>query len=330
MSERQPGSGKTARGYAVMILSCALLTGLSVAVVFGTRKALEFRRPFVDISQRISVEPEPGPAGGETRLRFAVATMVSAEATFSTYRKLVRRISRDVGRQGEFVMRPSYAKVRRKLESGELDVAFVCTGTYVHALRGKRIKLLVQPEFANGRQYRCLFLVPAGSSARKIEDLQGKVMAFTDPESNTGCLVPSATLLAMGHNAESFFKRVIFTGSHDRSILSAAAGVVDCAAVDSLVWESVASQDPDLAERVRVIWRSEPFGPPPIVVPTGLPKALETSLRDAFLTLHEDPEGREILSAIGIRRFTPARPESYQTAVDLYRRLQRGGGPSWP
>ncbi|MHC4717253.1 MAG: substrate-binding domain-containing protein [Planctomycetota bacterium] len=330
MSRRQSGYGGAARGWTVRILSCAVLTGLGLTLILGARKALEYRQPFVDISRRISAEREHGPANGGSRLRFAVATMVSAEATFSTYRKLVRRISRDVGRQAEFVMRPSYAKVRWNLESGDLDVAFVCTGTYVHALHQKRIKLLVQPEFAEGRQYRCLFLVPAGSSVRKIEDLHGKVMAFTDPESNTGCLVPSATLQAMGHDPKSFFKRIIFTRSHDRSILSVAAGVVDCAAVDSLVWESVASQEPDLAGRVRVIWQSEPFGPPPIVVPKGLPKGLEASLRDAFLNLHEDQEGREILSAIGIRRFTPAKPESYQTAVDLYQRLQQRGGLSWP
>jgi len=227
-------------------------------------------------------------------------------------------------------MRPSYADVRRELEQGKVDVAFVCTGTYIHSMRGKRIKLLVQPEFENGLQYRSLFIVPARSGFRTIEDLRGTVMACTDPESNTGCLVPCATLADRGHNPKSFFRKVVFTGSHDRSILAVALAVVDGAAVDSLVWESNIREDPSLTRRVRVIWESEPFGPPPIVVPEGLEESLESSLREAFLSLDEDEEGREILSSIGIKRFVLAQPECYETAVNLYRRLKERGGSLWP
>lgn len=311
---------------------CLALAGLGLAAVWGAWHLMELREPRVDFSLRAQVAGTPAsrPGGDDAPLRFAVATMVSAEATFSTYRRLVRRISRSVGREAKFVMRPSYAEVRRQLEEGQVDVAFVCTGTYVHGLRQKRIRLLVQPEFPEGRDYRCLFIVPVHSLTQTIDDLRGRVLALTDPESNTGCLVPAATLGDLGYNPKSFFRRVVFTGSHDRSILAVAGAVVDCAAVDSLVWGSAAREDPSLPGRVRVIWRSEPFGPPPIVVPKGLSADLERSLLEAFLALDKDEEGREILSGIGIKRFVPASPESYQTAVRLYQRLAQRGGPSWP
>jgi phosphonate transport system substrate-binding protein len=80
-------------------------------------------------------------------LRFAVAAMVSAEATFSTYKRLVQRICRDIDLREVFLISPSYAAVRNDIERGDLDVAFVCTGTYVHARRAGRLKLLVRPEF---------------------------------------------------------------------------------------------------------------------------------------------------------------------------------------
>ena len=149
-------------------------------------------------------------------------------------------------------------------------------------------------------------------------------MAFTDPESNTGCLVPSARLAQMGHDPETFFAKTVFTGSHDRSILAVAVGAVDCAAVDSLVWDSNLRKKPSLAQRVKVVWRSEPFGPPPIVVPASLPEELTESLRHAFLTLHEDEEGRDILEETGIARFVPPRPESYKSATDVYSRARAG------
>ncbi len=155
-------------------------------------------------------------------------------------------------------------------------------------------------------------------------------MAFTDPESNTGCLVPAATLVNQGDNPKSFFKKIVFTGSHDRSILAVALSVVDAAAIDSLVWESKLREDPSLAEKVKVIWRSEVFGPPPIVVPAGGDAALAKSLQEALLGLDKDDEGRDILSGLGIKRFVRPRPECYQSAVELYRQLERQGGFSWP
>jgi phosphonate transport system substrate-binding protein len=307
------------------------LAGLGMAVVHGLNTWLAPEGPLIDLSQRTGATSAAGPrAAGHDHLQFAVATMVSAEATFSTYRQLVQRICRDVGRKEAFVIRPSYAHVRQELEQGNVHVALVCTGTYVHALAGGRIKLLVQPEFEEGREYRSLLIVPAQSRATNWEDLRGAVMAYTDRESNTGCLVPSATLAERGHRLESFFRKVVFTGSHDRSIQAVARGVVDGAAVDALLWESNVRHDPSLADRVKVIWQSEVFGPPPVVVPAGLEAGLERALREAFLTLDQDDEGRAILSDIGIRRFVAARPEDYRTAAELHTRVQALGGVRWP
>jgi len=313
-------------GLWVALAGCAIFIGL-MAVRLAESKA-----PLVDMNSRDGeTVPLHPPVNGEAHLRFAVATMVSAEATFSTYSRLVARIGRDVGREEAFVLRPSYADVRQELEKGNVDVAFVCTGTYVHSLAKGRIKLLAQPEFKDGLAYRSLLIVPSKSTAQGMDDLRDCVMAFTDPESNTGCLVPSAALVRAGHDPKSYFRKVIFTGSHDRSIQAVATATVQAATVDSLVWESNLLVTPSLAERVRVIWQSESFGPPPIVVPHGIDAELERSLQAAFLALDKDEEGRRILSAIGISRFVIPRPGDYASAIELYKAASAGsGGLRWP
>ncbi len=307
-----------------------LLAGVGLVCVRGAWSLSRSAGPWVDFSPGQVGAGEPADPTVDGRLRFAVATMISAEATFSTYSRLVRRVCRDVGRQEAFVVRPSYAEVRRALEQSEVDVALVCTGTYVHSLAGGRVKLLAQPEFEEPLEYRCLIIVPADSAAQTMKDLRGSVMAFTDPESNTGCLVPSDMLSRLDPEPHKFFSKVIFTGSHDRSILAVALPVVDAAAVDSLVWQSKLQEDPSLAQRVRVLWRSEPFGPPPIVVPVDIDPVLADALQQALLALDEDEEGREILSAIGIKRFVAPDPRSYRSAIELYERLARRGGAAWP
>lgn len=318
--------------WTTRFLVCVLLSGFGLAIVWCVRSTARLSEPFVDFSHRASPANRTIASSTEdsNRLRFGVATMVSAEATFSTYRLLVERICRDVGRQEAFIVRSSYADIRKELEKGRIDVALVCTGTYVHSLGRARIKLLAQPEFEGALQYRGLIIVPAESNYESLDDLRGTVMAFTDPESNTGCFVPREALASHNLDPESFFKKIVFTGSHDRSILAVALSAVDVAAVDALIWESKLQEDPSLADRVRVLWQSEPFGPPPIVVPASIEPDLENALREAFLALDKDENGREILSAIGIRRFVLPRPASYETAAALYRRVHQRESTTWP
>ena len=317
---------------ASKIVPCLVLASLGLAGVRVVWKNSVTREPFIEFSR--------ADRDGETseflktppqndRLRFAVATMVSAEETFSTYQRLVQRICRDVGRKEAFVLRPSYTKVREALEHGKVDIALVCTGTYVHSLGRKRIKLLVQPEFEEPLEYRCLIIVPAKGTAQTLDDIRGKVMAFTDPESNTGCFVPTATFMNRGENPRTFFSKVVFTGSHDRSILAVSMAVVDAAAIDALIWQSKLREDPSLATKVRIIWQSEVFGPPPIVVPVDGDPVIAKLLQEALLALDKDEQGKEILSEIGIKRFAMPQEESYLSAIKLHRQLKRAGDFSW-
>ena len=319
--EEQASSAGGAWVVVRKVILCLFLTGVGVASVVALRGVAERAQPFVDLSQGREAAPAGSVEDVGSSLRFAVATMVSAEATFSTYRELVDRISRDVGRTRAFVLRPSYAEVRVALEGGKVDVALVCTGTYIHTFAGGQATLLVQPEFVEGLEYRSVLIVPTSSPAQRWEDLRGKVMAFTDRESHTGHLVPLAMLKDRGLAPESFFGKVTFTGSHDRSIESVMLRIADAAAVDSLIWESVKKQDPSASGRVRVIWESDAFGPPPVMVPKELDESLKESLREAFLGLDDDEEGRRVLFEIGIKRFVTPRVEDYLSSLEVYRRL---------
>jgi phosphonate transport system substrate-binding protein len=296
---------------------------IGLILVCGVQFVREATLPKVDLHTQVPAVEAATTAPNKESLRFAVASMVSAEQTFSMYQRLVQRIGRDAGREDVFVLRPSYSDVRQSLEKSQVDVAFVCTGTYVHTLANQTIRLLAQPVFEKGQQYRCLMIVPAESPAQSITDLTNKVMAFTDRESNTGCLVPSHLFYQLGYDRETFFRKIIYTGSHDRSIVAVGRKIVDVACIDSLIWYSKLRSEPELKDRIRVIWQSEAFGPPPIVVPANIDPVLEQKLQTAFLNLHQDEEGRAILSGIGIAHFIRPKPEDYMSAIALYRELKR-------
>ena len=86
-----------------------------------------------------------------------------------------------------------------------------------------------------------------------LEDLKGHTFAFTDPDSNTGRLVPLYWLAALHTRPETFFGRSIYTYSHDNSIMAVARGLVDAAAVDGLIWDYYAKKNPAFTSKTRII-----------------------------------------------------------------------------
>lgn len=259
------------------------------------------------------------PSGdGEKKLRFAVASMLGPEETFKTYHDLVHMIGRELDIKGTMIIRPSYAEVRRLLEGSKVDVAFVCTGTYIASLAEKRIELLAAPEFDEGWEYRSSVIVRSDSSIHKPDQLRGRHMAFTDPESNTGCVVPMRLLVPSDETADTYFRRITFTKSHDRAIHAVERGLTDAAAVDHLILKAKLEQDDGLQERLRIVWQSEPFGVPPVVVPHTLDPELKKRLRATFITLSDSPEGEALLDKLHIRRFVKPLPERYESAARVW------------
>lgn len=277
------------------------------------------KEPRVSFSEWVEVKPITTQS---KKLRFAIASMVSAEETWVTYKKLIDYVASNIDNEASMVLRPSYSDVRILLDEKKVDVALVCTGTYITCSRAATVELIAVPEFKGDVKYRCLFVVNKKSEINDISDLQGRSFAFTDPESNTGCIVPSWFIRKQGYDPKTYFQKIIYTGSHDRSIDAVAKGLVDGASVDSLVFYSFIETHPEIKESLHVIWESEPFGAPPVVVPTGLSESMKVQLRNIFLAMSQDVKGREILDGIGIERFRAPQPNEYSSAFDIWDTVQ--------
>ncbi len=146
-------------------------------------------------------------------------------------------------------------------------------------------------------------IVNEKSPFKILEDLRGKTFAFTDPDSNTGRLVPTSWLQEVGERPETFFKQSIYTYSHDNSIMAVAKGMVDGASVDGLIWDFYNQRNPTITASTRVVRRSDLYGNPPLVASKSLPADLKGKILHLLLSMHEDAEGRAILGQLMIDRF---------------------------
>ena len=225
-------------------------------------------------------------------------------------------LSPAVGRTVQFVHRRSYRDIMGLLRSQELEAAWICGFPWVvnkQDLRGLSI-----PLYEGAPLYRSYLIVPASDvRTRGHADLAGKVFAYSDPDSNSGCLVPRTTLMRGGINPDQHFSRTFFTWGHKNVVRAVGDGLADGGSVDGYVWETLRRIAPALVAKTRVAWRSSLYGFPPLAVRGSLDANTEERLRAALFAMNGTPEGQALLDELNLTGFGPFRPEVFDSIATL-------------
>ena len=295
---------------AYHLSSLLLSTGLIIVLLFSCSGDPGYKP--VDFSNTVSVAQPENQLSENTGLRVAVAAMISPKETFVFYKQLLDFVGERLGYSVQLIQRKTYGEINELFSKGQIDLAFICTGPYASGREVYGFEGIAAPVVRGQPFYQSYLIVNKNSPYEKLEDLRGRNFAFTDPESNTGSLVPVYWLAEIGESPASFFKTLNFTFSHDNSILAVAKGLVDGAAVDGHKWEYYSHRNQTYTTMTRVIKKSDPFGSPPLVASVYLPEELKSRLRELLFAMHEDPVGGRILKELMIDRFVAPREEWYQ------------------
>lgn len=211
---------------------------------------------------------------------------------------LERRLQRKV----VFVQRANYREIIALLRSDKLDFAWVCG--YPYFVNRRYLSLLAVPLYEGKPTYRSYLIVPATDVRTKsIGELRDKVFAFSDPDSNSGYLVPVHDLHALQERASVFFGKTFFTWSHRKVVEAVAAGVAQAGAVDGYVWDMLARQHPELTVHTRVAQKSAAFGFPPFVAAKTVPAADLAAMREVLFKMAQDPDAEILLWQLGLDGF---------------------------
>lgn len=260
----------------------------------------------------------------EETLKIGVAAMISPKETVKYYREMVEYIGKKIGKPVEMVQRETYDEMDALLEKGDVKIAFICAGPYVRDREKFEVELLAAPQSYGKPFYHAYIIVHKDSPINSLAELKGKSFAFTDPKSNTGKLVPTY-MIAKKFNAtpEQFFSNIIYTKSHDKSIEAVAKKVVDGASVDSLIYDYAAKKSPVYTSLTKIIEKSPPYGIPPVVVTKDFDLKLREKIKEAFLNMHNDPEGRRILDGIMVDKFIIPKDSDYNSVREMERWLKK-------
>jgi phosphate/phosphite/phosphonate ABC transporter binding protein len=282
---------------------------------------------YVDFSETIQVDQPPDddrvqPPNTAT-LRVAVAAMVSPKETFVYYQEILNYIGDKLNNRIQLIQRKTYNEINDLMLQGEIELAFICSGPYAMGREKFGFEALATPLVREKPFYQSYLIVNKESPFQKLSDLRGHIFAFTDPDSNTGYLVPKYWLSEMGEQPESFFSTVNYTYSHDNSILAIARSLVDGATVDGHIWEYYHSRNPTHTSQTRIIKKSELFGSPPLVASSYLRPKLKIQIQNLIVTMHQTPEGHRILKELMIDRFVEPRSSWYESVRHMRNRVHR-------
>jgi len=239
----------------------------------------------------------------QAELNFAISSMISPDETFYLYKDFGKYIEGKIGKKVNPIFRRNYSEVNKLIETGRVDFASICTGALIY-LDNKRYVILGVPVVNGKSAYKSFIIVNKKSNIEKLSDLKGKVFAFTDRLSNSGYIYPRYLILKeVGVKPDVFFKKIFFTNSHDKSIYLVNIGLIDGAAVDSLVFDFIEHHEPEKIKNVKIIHKSEDFLAPPFVASAYLSKDLRNKIQNVLLTMHKDPNGKRILEKLKIDKF---------------------------
>ncbi|MDA8240494.1 MAG: phosphate/phosphite/phosphonate ABC transporter substrate-binding protein [Nitrospiraceae bacterium] len=246
-------------------------------------------------------------------LKIGVASMITPVDAVKYYQDVIDYIGEQVGKPVQMVHRRTYDEMDQLLERGEVKVAFICSAPYVRNRERFGVELLAAPSVHGKSTYHSYIIVRNDSPVKSFPELKGKTFAFTDPKSNSGKLYPSYLLKTMGLTPDRFFKRFIYSYSHNKSVEMVAKRIVDGAAVDSVVYDHMLKIGSPYAVQTRIIKRSPPYGTPPVVVTRDINPELKKKLKEAFLGMQMTAKGRAILNEMMIDRFVEVPDRNYDT-----------------
>ncbi len=234
--------------------------------------------------------------------------------------KLGRALFEASGFRVEFEQRRTYEEVTGLLLQGSVDVAWLCGYPYLQ--HQDVLSLLAVPVWQGRPLYQSYLIVGDEDSATRLNDLEGGVHAFSDPDSNSGYLMTTSDLIRNGRQPASFFSRAIFTYGHRNVVRAVASGLVRSGSVDGYVWEVLAAEEPALTQRTKVIGKSEWVGFPPFCARKDrMQEPHILTFQQALFALGSRDSGRKALELLRFDKLMQGEPALFDGIAERMRDL---------
>lgn len=228
---------------------------------------------------------------------------------------------------------PSVGAMVKLLKTGAVDLVSETPLAAMELVQAAGAEIILHEWKKGVAEYSTILITRKESGITSLEDLKGRVIAFEDPGSTSGFLLPLALLRSQGfecveldnvgdkpsHNQIGY----IFA-RHEINVTSfVVRGMVDAGALSNLDWEDQDEVPFGLRQHLQILYESKPVLRSVVLVRAGLKPSLKHDLIQLFQQMHESPEGRTAMKKYNkVLKFTPI-TDSYDEQMLILREFYR-------
>ena len=196
---------------------------------------------------------------------------------------------------------PDYAGVIQGLVARQLDFAGLGASAYaaIYLQDPEAVDpVFVSAEVDGSLGYVAMMYTRADSGITSLEDMRGRSLAYADPNSTSGYLVPRFELSRMGIDDATYFSATGFGGGHEQAVIAVLQGQYDA----GVTWTSGQGVEAEGFSRgnlrrmvengllnmadLRIIWTSNVIPNGPWVVRRDMPAEARAIVVDWMANLH--------------------------------------------
>ena len=281
-------------------------------------------------SSAASGSQSANPGGEDGVFTIAYAPNESTAESADARNGLAKDLGEFLGCEVEEIQASDYNAIIEALRTGSADMAYM--GSQALALGVERTDLepiVMKAEEGDPEKaiYHSVFITSsANSEINSIQDIKGRTMAFVDPDSTSGNLVPTAEIIKafpedelnsdMLHTNGDFFEAASFSGSHQAGLQAVIKGDVDVAPISDQILASEIANGNAAEGDVKIIHESGAIPAEAMVVAEHVYQDTRDKLTQ-FLTGYENEEYFTDVIKVPGARFIECDMSDYEEIIEL-------------
>ena len=267
---------------------------------------------------------------------FTIAYAPNESTTDSTDARstLAKDLGKVINMEVKEIQASDYTAIIEALRTGKADMAYM--GALAVAMGSERAGITpIVMKAPNGDKaqavYHSVFVTQKDNSEiNSIKDFKGKTIAFVDPDSTSGNLVPTSEIMKAFpdlhltnekiHTNGEFFEAVSFSGKHQAGLQAVIKGDVDIVPISDQIMASEFKNGNADENAVKVVHSSAAIPAEAMVVSKTVNEDLKKTLTK-FLVEYNNKDYFDKVIKKADARFVECSMEDYQPIVELNKNI---------
>lgn len=261
-------------------------------------------------------------------IKFGILSGENEKDRIARYTPFEEYLERELGVEVEIFTAGAYDGVIQALGADQIEFAFLGSSSYAAAYTatdGGVVPLVSRLQNDGSTGYYSVVVTRCDSGLNDLASLEGKVLAFADPDSTSGYAVPYFNI-AKEVDPKTYFSAIPFSGSHEAGVAGVVQGTFDAAA--TYMTNETSGVIPRMVEKGMIaegeacpIWKSPEITSGPLTARSNLPQGLIEAMRTAVMEVPEkDPAAFKEMSGGDTstqKGWITVDKERYQWIVDM-------------